>query len=91
MSDGDDRQGTALLREIAGNPFRRTTLRFPLPWLVRNMAGRIYDERDWEALPILADALEDAGAYDAALLDHLRSGGIHVRGCWSLDLILGLE
>jgi hypothetical protein len=40
-------------------------------------------------LPILADALEDAGCANADLLGHLRGPGPHVRGCWALDLILG--
>jgi hypothetical protein len=42
-------------------------------------------------LPILADALEDAGCADPELLDHCRAGGKHVRGCWVLDLMLGRE
>jgi hypothetical protein len=42
-------------------------------------------------MPILADALLDAGADDEELLAHLRSSGLHVRGCFALDLILGRE
>jgi hypothetical protein len=42
-----------------------------------------------ERLPVLADALEDAGCDDRALLGHLRGPGPHVGGCWALDLILG--
>jgi hypothetical protein len=40
-------------------------------------------------MPILADALEDAGCADAGILAHLRSLGPHVLGCWALDLVLG--
>jgi hypothetical protein len=42
-------------------------------------------------LPILADALEDAGCSDESILSHCRSGGVHTRGCWVLDLVLGKE
>jgi hypothetical protein len=65
------------------------------PWLVWNegtiprLAETIYEERAFDRLPILADAIEDAGCNQPALLDHLRQGGKHVRGCWALDLILG--
>jgi hypothetical protein len=52
------------------------------------IAQEIYDRRRFEELPILADALEDAGCDERALLDHCRSGGPHVRGCWALDLVL---
>jgi hypothetical protein len=82
-----------LLRDILGNPFRPVTI--DPKWLQWNngtipaLALRIYEERTFGDLPILADALEDAGCCDPALLDHLRSGGEHVRGCWVVDLVLG--
>ena len=57
---------------------------------VLNIATHIYEQRAWDDVPYLADALEDAGA-DATLLAHLRQPGKHVRGCWALDLILGKE
>jgi hypothetical protein len=53
------------------------------------MAQIIYAERSYEHLPILADALEEACSTDAAILDHCRGPGPHVRGCWVVDLILG--
>ena len=53
------------------------------------LAQAIYEERDLRRLPVLADALEDAGCEDADLLGHLRGPGRHVRGCWALDLVLG--
>jgi hypothetical protein len=52
------------------------------------LAQSIYEERRFEELPLLADALEEAGCTDADLLAHLRSGGPRARGCWALDLVL---
>jgi hypothetical protein len=85
-----------MLRDIVGLlPFR------PVPidakWLSWNhdtipaIARRIYEDRAFHDLPILADALEDAGCGNAPLLDHCRTGGEHVRGCWVVDLLLGKE
>jgi hypothetical protein len=82
-----------LLRDLFGSPFRPVSLD-PV-WLawndgaVRKLAQTIYDERRFGDLPILADALEDAGCADDGLLGHLRGKGPHVRGCWALDLLLG--
>jgi hypothetical protein len=58
---------------------------------VRKMAQAIYDDRAFDQLPILADALEEAGCANRDILDHCRSGGDHVRGCWVIDLLLGKE
>jgi hypothetical protein len=81
----------ALLREIFGPlPFRRA--RISPAWLapsVLSIARRAYEERDFAALPVLADALEDAGCTAPDLLSHLRGPGPHYRGCWAIDLILG--
>jgi len=81
-----------LLRDIFGNPFR------PSPstpsWLtptVKQLAAAIYEERAFERMPILADALEDDGCTQQDILSHCRSGGEHVRGCWVVDLLLGKE
>jgi hypothetical protein len=49
----------------------------------------MYDSRDFSDMPVLADALEDAGCGDADILGHLRGPGPHTRGCWPLDRILG--
>jgi hypothetical protein len=54
------------------------------------MSYRIYETRDFSALPVLADALEDAGC-DADILAHCRSAGPHARGCWLVDLVLAKE
>jgi hypothetical protein len=56
---------------------------------VRKMAQSIRDERRFADLPILADALEEAGCDDRGILAHCRSGGEHARRCWVVDLLLG--
>jgi hypothetical protein len=53
------------------------------------LAEGIYADRAFDRLPILADALEDAGCDAAELLTHFRGPGVHARGCWALDLVLG--
>ena len=45
----------------------------------------------FDDLPVLADALEEAGCDNREILAHYRSGGEHVRGCWVVDLMLGKE
>ena len=56
-----------------------------IPRLARSM----YRSGNFDQLPILADALEDAGCSDAGILSHCRGPGPHVRGCWVVDLLLG--
>jgi hypothetical protein len=85
-----------ILREIVGNPFRLNDAitRARGAWndgVVQTIAAGAYDMRDYRSLPLLAEALEDAGCTDAELLGHLRSHGPHVRGCWALDLILSKD
>lgn len=66
-------------------------------WLACNggavvkVAHAIRQQSSFEGLPILADALEEAGCGDDTLLEHLREPGAHVRGCWALDLLAGNE
>jgi len=82
----------ALMRDIFGNPFRPVTV--DASWLTANvtaLAQAIYDERAFDRMPILADALEDAGCTDAEILAHCRGAGPHVRGCWVVDLLLSKE
>lgn len=57
---------------------------------VTAIAAGIYESRDFSSMPILADALQDTGCEDVAVLDHCRDDGVrHVRGCWVVDLVLG--
>jgi len=61
-------------------------------WLtptVQSIAACIYQDRAFDRLPILADALEEAGCTNADVLLHCRQPGEHVRGCWVVDLVLG--
>jgi hypothetical protein len=82
-----------LIRCIIGNPFRPVTLFTAwLTWhdgLLVSMAQKMYDSRDSAGMPVLADALEEAGCQDSDILGHCRSGGDHFRGCWVIDLLLG--
>jgi FHA domain len=59
--------------------------------LVVAMARQADEAGDYSCLPVLADALEEAGCTDQDILDHLRGPGPHVRGCWAVDLVLGRE
>jgi hypothetical protein len=52
------------------------------------MAATIYDGNHFDRLPILADALEEAGCNNAEMLVHLRGGGVHAKGCWCVDALL---
>ena len=56
---------------------------------VPKLAQTIYDDRRFDLLPILAEALEEAGCDHADILTHCRGPGPHVRGCWVVDLLLG--
>jgi hypothetical protein len=85
-----------LIREIFGNPFRPVSPigKDVLSWneaTVVKLARSIYEEQRYHDMPILADALEDAGCTDLDILDHCRKPGVHARGCWLLDLLLERE
>ncbi|OAI47607.1 hypothetical protein AYO44_01645 [Planctomycetaceae bacterium SCGC AG-212-F19] len=88
----DLQTGAKLLRDLFGNPFRMVTM--DRRWSTANVVSlgeTVYADRAFDRLPILADALEDAGCTNADVLEHCRSNGPHVRGCWVVDLILGKE
>lgn len=92
VKDLDDaRQEQAVLfRDIFGNPFRPVA--FDPAWRTEHTTGlalKMYDDREFGAMPILADALEEAGCDNADILAHCREPGVHVRGCWVVDLVLG--
>ena len=76
----------AMLTGLVNSVHQLYAVRFLL-----GLAEAVYEESAFERLPILADALEDAGCTDERLLRHLREPGGHVRGCWGLDLVLGLD
>jgi hypothetical protein len=57
--------------------------------LLVSMAQRMYDSRDFTDMPVLADALEEAGCSNVDILRHCREPVDHVRGCWVVDLLLG--
>jgi hypothetical protein len=79
-----------ILRELFPNPF------IPLTWnsdcftsTVRELSQHIYESRDFSAMPVLADALQDAGCDSEYILGHCRANRPHARGCWVLDAVLG--
>jgi hypothetical protein len=83
---------TDLLREIIGNPFRPVAV--DSAWLTSDvvaLATGIYAEKAFDRMPILADALQDAGCENEDILTHCRGPGPHVRGCWVVDRLLGKE
>jgi hypothetical protein len=88
----EQREQANLLRDIIGNPFRPVTL--DPAWLTRTVTGlaaAVYEEQAFDRLPILADALEESGCTSQDILAHCRLPGVHVRGCWALDLILSKD
>lgn len=92
MDPSEKEPHVALIRDVFGNPFRPVTLD-PV-WgtaTVRQLAEVVYHERAFERMPILADALEEAGCHDTEILRHCRGSGPHARGCWAVDLLLGKE
>jgi hypothetical protein len=82
-----------LVRDIFGNPFRPVS--FDAEWRTSTavlLAKQMYDSRDFSTMPILADALQDAGCDNADILTHCRDANqVHARGCWVVDLVLGKE
>lgn len=84
-----------LIRDLMGNPFRPVAI--APAWsawndgTVQKIAQAIYDDRAFDRMPILADALEEAGCTNTDILAHCRQPGEHVCGCWVVDLVLGKE
>lgn len=78
------------LHEVFGDPFRPVT--FDPRWRTSDVVGlatAIYEDKAFERMPVLADALMDAGCEDEQVLGHCRGEGPHVRGCWVVDMVLG--
>jgi hypothetical protein len=79
-------------RDIFGNPFRPVA--FDARWRTGDVLGvarGIYEDRAFDRMPMLADALMDAGCDSDDILNHCRGDGPHARGCWVVDLVLGKE
>lgn len=89
----EERWQAAVLRDVFGNPFR--PVEFDPVWrtdTAQTLARQMYDSRDFGAMPILADALQDAGCENEDVLNHCRDANQpHVRGCWVLDAVLGRD
>jgi hypothetical protein len=88
----DGEEECAWLRDLFGNPFRPA--RVDPSWLssnVRGVAQAIYEERAFDQLAVLSDALEEAGCTNEDILNHCRGSAAHARGCWVVDLLLGKE
>jgi hypothetical protein len=79
-----------LLHDIFGNPFRPVA--FSPSWRTDTavaLARQMYGSRNFGAMPILADALQDAGCDNEDVLHHCReTTAAHVRGCWVVDGVL---
>jgi hypothetical protein len=86
-----ERDQASLVRDIFGNPFRPVVV--DPSWLTSDVVGLahgIYEEKAFDRMPILADALQDAGCTNEDVLTHCRDAKqVHVRGCWVVDLLLG--
>lgn len=86
-----------MLRDIFGPlPFRSVTIEPSLLiWnnrAIERLGQVIYEDKAFDRMPILADALEEAGCHDEDILTHCRQQeGHHSRGCWVVDLLLGKE
>ena len=83
-------RSASLSRDVFGNPFRPVAV--DPAWrtdTALSLARGMYESRDFSAMPILADALQDAGCDNPDVLDHCRdAAATHVRGCWVVDLVL---
>jgi len=89
-SNAEQVRQAAILRCVSGNPFRPVA--FDVRWRTADVLGLargIYEDRAFDRMPLLADALMDTGCDSDDILSHCRSEGPHVRGCWVVDLVLG--
>jgi hypothetical protein len=95
LQNAEQARQADMLRDVVGNPWRSPSV--DPAWLAWNdrcaerLARGIYDEHRYARLPVLHDALLDAGCNDEAILAHCRTPDGHVRGCWAIDLLLGKE
>jgi hypothetical protein len=78
------------IKGICGKPYKLPALKHA--WLTATVVGvakGMLSTGEMSQLPVLADALEEAGCDNADILDHCRSEGVHVSGCWVIDLLVG--
>ena len=89
---GNAEEPPRFLRDLIPTPFRRVILdpRCLSP-KVAALTRTIFEDRAFDIMPVLGDALEEAGCHNADILGHCRQPGQHVRGCWAVDLLLGKE
>jgi hypothetical protein len=91
VGEGEIGRHCAIVREVFSNPFRPVT--FSPAWRTDtavSLARTMYESREFGAMPILADVLQDAGCDSDDILNHCRDASLtHVRGCWVIDLVLG--
>jgi hypothetical protein len=90
LRDKHSRLQEKIFRDIVGNPFVRVD--FDSYWRTTDVLGlarAVYEDGAFDRLPILADALMDAGCTDEAILSHCRGRSPHARGCWVVDFVLG--
>jgi hypothetical protein len=83
-----------VVRDVFPTPLKRRLPKILAAWRGTNIsqiAQGICNDGTFDSLPILADALEEAGCTEEAILSHCRGPGPHVRGCWVVDLVLGKE
>jgi hypothetical protein len=80
----------ALLRCIAGNPFRSVEASWRTSHIIA-LATSIHEERRWQDMPVVGDALEELDCRDDDILTHCRGPGPHARGCFVVDLLLRKE
>jgi hypothetical protein len=86
----EEQEQLALARDIFGNPFRPIAFDYSRRTAdALGVARAAYEDRASDRLPLLADALMDAGCTEEQVIAHCRGPGPHVRGCWVLDLVLG--
>lgn len=89
----EDATHANLVREVFEYPLRPVA--FSPQWRTSTavaLAAQVYAARDFSVMPVLADALQDAGCESKPVLEHCRAAGHeHVRGCWVLDRVLGKE
>jgi hypothetical protein len=78
-----------IARDVLGFP--EVTVCYDPNWSTSTAAAiarEMNESRDFSAMPILADALQDAGCNEPKILEHCRAKKPHVRGCWACSLVL---